>query len=84
MSVQTDSTFVRLLEFLDRLDDARLVYTLAHMRDSVMISVAVPGERWEIEFLADSEIEVERFISRGIEEASCELLDPLIAEHGGN
>ena len=30
-----------------------------------MVLVAVPGERWEIEFLADGSIEVERFISDG-------------------
>jgi hypothetical protein len=30
-----------------------------------MVSVAVPGERWEIEFLADGSVEVERFTSAG-------------------
>jgi hypothetical protein len=30
-----------------------------------MITVAVPGERWEIEFLDDGSIEIERFISNG-------------------
>ena len=28
-----------------------------------MVCVTVPGERWEIEFLADGSVEVERFIS---------------------
>jgi len=28
-----------------------------------MIEVAVPGQRWEIEFLEDGTIEIEKFIS---------------------
>ena len=28
-----------------------------------MVLVRVPGERWEVEFLADGSVEVERFIS---------------------
>lgn len=40
--------------------------TIAHHRDeAVMVSVAVPGERWEIEFLSDGSVEVEKFISKG-------------------
>ena len=30
-----------------------------------MIEVALPGERWEIEFLADGSVDVERFVSTG-------------------
>jgi hypothetical protein len=30
-----------------------------------MVLVAVPGERWEVEFLDDGSVEVERFISNG-------------------
>ena len=30
-----------------------------------MVLVTVPGERWEVEFLADGSVEVERFISDG-------------------
>jgi len=41
-------------------------YTLAHNRgEAMMVLVAVPGERWEIEFLADGSVEVERFTSDG-------------------
>jgi len=28
-----------------------------------MVSVAVPGERWEIEFSDDGDVDVERFVS---------------------
>jgi hypothetical protein len=30
-----------------------------------MVLVAMPGERWEVAFLSDGSIEVERFISNG-------------------
>jgi hypothetical protein len=41
-----------------------------------MVCVTVPGERWEIEFLGDGSVEIERFISNGEicgEEAFAEL-----------
>lgn len=30
-----------------------------------MVEIAVPGQRWEVEFFADGNIEVEKFISDG-------------------
>ena len=30
-----------------------------------MVTVAVPGERWEVEFLNDGSVEVEKFVSNG-------------------
>jgi hypothetical protein len=37
----------------------------SHREDAIMVLVAVPGERWEIEFLGDGSVEVERFIGNG-------------------
>jgi hypothetical protein len=46
------NVFDRLIEFLNRLDDASIHYVLRHSRhDSVMVIVNVPGERWEVEYL---------------------------------
>ncbi len=45
-----------------------------------MITVAVPGERWEIEFLSDGSVEVEKFISNG-EIAGEESLNELFARY---
>ena len=60
------NTFLKLLQFLNRLEQTHISYSLAHHRDeAIMVIVAVPGERWEIEFLDDGSIEVERFISDG-------------------
>ncbi|RPD48056.1 hypothetical protein DNI29_10250 [Hymenobacter sediminis] len=54
----------KLLDFLTELDARKIHYTLAHHREeSIMVLVAVPGQRWEIEFFADSHVEVEVFAS---------------------
>jgi hypothetical protein len=56
----------QLLEFLGQLNQVRISYTLAHNQDeAIMVLIAVPGERWEIEFFADGSVEVEVFVSSG-------------------
>jgi hypothetical protein len=58
--------FDKLLRFLNRLEQEKINYTLAHNRDnSIMITVVIPGERWEVEFIDDGSVEVEQFISDG-------------------
>lgn len=58
--------FNKLVGFLSQLEHQNIHYTLAHHRDeAIMVSVAIPGERWEIEFFNNGAVEVERFISRG-------------------
>ena len=58
------NTFGKLMTFLDQLEQNKISYTLARYRDeAVMVNVTVPGERWEIEFLLDGSVEIERFIS---------------------
>ena len=54
-----------MIDLVTRLDQDRIWFTLEHIRDSLMILTAVPGERWEIEFFDDGHIEVERFVSTG-------------------
>ena len=70
-----ERTFTALLSFLEDLDRSRIAYRLEHIRDSIMIALAVPGERWEIEFFPDGHIEVERFISSGQIEGKEKLND---------
>ena len=44
--------FNRLTTFLSQLEQKSISYTLEHNQyESIMVLVAVPGERWEIEFL---------------------------------
>jgi hypothetical protein len=71
--------FHRLLGFLARLDHAKITYSMRRSRDDALMIVAfAPGEYWEIEFLVDGDIEIERFRSNGrIEDES--MLEQLFA-----
>jgi hypothetical protein len=62
---------------LNRLDAAHIYYKLDHTRpDSVMVDVAVPGWRWEIEFMVDGSLDIERYqSSSGVEN------DPALIEN---
>lgn len=60
------NVFDNLLHFLSDLEQAQISYTLAYNRyEALMVTVAIPGERWEVEFLRDGSVEVECFISNG-------------------
>lgn len=53
-----------LLSFLNKLEDKNIYYKLNKIRkEAIMIEVVVPGQRWEIEFLEDGTVDVEKFIS---------------------
>lgn len=60
------SPFRKLTMFLKQLEQEHIDYTLASHRDgAIMVLVTVPGERWEIEFVGNGSVEIERFISNG-------------------
>jgi hypothetical protein len=71
--------FSQLLALLERLDRAKIPYPMRHSReDAVMIVAFAPEEYWEIEFLEDDEVEIERYRSNGhIDDAS--VLEELFA-----
>jgi hypothetical protein len=74
-------TFERLLAFLNRLDAAGVIYSLAHTRqESVMVDLALPGWRWEVEFFADGRTEIERYRSVAGVETDISLLDELFSD----
>lgn len=81
MSVATQTSLGKLLAFLDSLEEKRVAYTLAHVRDTIMVCINVPGERWEVEFFENGEIEIERYISQGVDEIGDEKLAQLITEY---
>ncbi len=55
-----------LIKFLNKLEERKIYYKLDKIRnESIMIEVTVPGQRWEIEFMEDGSIEIEKFISDG-------------------
>lgn len=71
----------RLLSFLNELRKGKIHYRLDQFRDNaIMVEVAVPGERWEIEFLDDGAVEAEVFRSDGTI-ADAAALDDLIRRH---
>lgn len=55
-----------LNSFLNRLDVCKIYYKIIKIRiESIMVEVVVPGQRWEVEFMEDGTIEIEKFISDG-------------------
>ena len=75
-------TATDLRSFLADLRRARIHLRLRDSReDAVGVDVAVPGERWEIDFLDDGSVEVEIFRGDGRIADESALTD-LIARHG--
>ena len=75
-------TATDLRSFLADLRRARIHFRLRDSRvDAVGVDVAVPGERWEVDFLDDGSVEVEVFRGDGTIADESSLAD-LIARHG--
>lgn len=55
----------KLLKFLTFLEDKEIYYRLNKVSENLMVEIAVPGQRWEVEFLPSGEVQVEKFISEG-------------------
>ena len=73
--------FNSLVAFLDKLEHQKISYTLAHNREeAMMVLVTIPGERWEVEFMSDGSVEIEKFISTG-EISDAKSLDELFARY---
>lgn len=56
----------KLLLFLNKLEVNDIFYKLSKVRDSILVEIAVPGQRWEVEFFADNHVEIEKFVSTEI------------------
>jgi hypothetical protein len=62
-----------LIELLEKFEEKKIYYKLNKTRDdTIMIEVAVPGQRWEIEYNTygkspkhSCKIEIEKFVSNG-------------------
>ena len=81
MTSLTRDALGKLLGFLGQLEQAKIAYSLDHVRDAIMVNTAIPGERWEVEFFEDGHVEIERFVSTGVMEDEG-LLDTLISSQG--
>ena len=71
----------KLIDFLNKLEQNKIYYKLNKVRDAVMVEVAVPGQRWEIEFFGDGQIEIEKFLSSGTIYSESEI-ESLFSEFG--
>jgi hypothetical protein len=81
LTTMTQTALGKLLAFLDQLEQQKLHYRLSHVRDSIMVEIAVPGERWEVEFFDNGEIEIERFVSTGVNTIDDAELNSLVVEY---
>ena len=48
----------KLIDFLEKLEEKKIYYKLNKLRDAVMVESAISGERQEIEFFTDGNVEV--------------------------
>lgn len=56
----------KLLHFLAQLKEKKIYFTLEHNSEvTIMVKIAVPGERWEVEFFGDGDVQIEIFRSDG-------------------
>lgn len=76
------SVSTRLLAFLQRLEDRKIHYRLGYHRENyLMVEIAVPGERWEVEFTEGGPVEVEIFRSGDGVRDDETLLEELFNKH---
>lgn len=54
-----------LISFLQKLEEHRIYYKLNRIRDSLLVEIAVSGQRWEVEFFENGDIVIEKFLSDG-------------------
>jgi hypothetical protein len=64
------TTLEDVLRFCNELNERRASYKLSVDRpEAVRVTLDVPGERWEIDFFPDGEIELDRYVSQGVVQA---------------
>lgn len=80
MKDSSGDQFQRLIGFLKRLHDANIPHSLADNReDAVTVIAYAPGEYWEIDFLSDGDVDVERYRSQGVSDSTGTALEELFA-----
>ena len=67
-----------LLDLLDWLEENKIYYRLNKVNENILVEVAIPGERWEIEVQRNGILQVERFVSTG-EIAGEQTLDDIFS-----
>ncbi|HEV3319463.1 MAG TPA: hypothetical protein VG053_06995 [Solirubrobacteraceae bacterium] len=65
-----------VLRFCNALNERHASYRLVVDRpEAIRVILNVPGERWEIEFFSDGDIELERYVSQGVVQAGAAELE---------
>jgi len=64
-----------LLQFIRDMESRNIHFSLKHTRldpthDSLMLTLVMPGRIWEIEFFDDGQVEIEKYKSEGLVEAT--------------
>jgi hypothetical protein len=80
MTIQTKNALNKVLVYLDQLKEQHIWYRLDRFRDALLVEIAIPGERWEVEFFEDGHVEIERYVSTGAIEDEV-ILTELIAHY---
>ena len=60
--------FQHMMEILAKLEEKNIYYKLdmvSTKHDRILIEIAIPGERWEIEIDHESNVFIEKFFSDG-------------------
>lgn len=61
----------QLFRLCRQLEKHSVSYAIECVREGALtLAVAIPGERWEIEFFDDGTLELERFVSVGVEDGA--------------
>lgn len=55
-----------LISFLNKLEEKKIFYQISKIRnESILIEITVPGQKWEVEFMENGDVEIEKFLSNG-------------------
>lgn len=74
------NNFRKFIEFLERLERYKIYYKLDKIRDGyILVEIAVPGERWEVEFSLNGDVVAERF--KSFEDVGDEKMLEYLFEH---
>ncbi|HEY2021750.1 hypothetical protein [Paraburkholderia sp.] len=68
-----------LYDLLGKLDDAKIHYSISRQRpDSVLVSIAVVGQRIEVDVFGDGHMEVSRFVGHEDIEGGAEVVESIV------
>jgi len=56
----------KLIDFLNQLEKRKIYYKIGKVNENILVEIAVPGQRWEVEFDVNEQIQVEKFLSNGV------------------